>query len=187
MNAPPAESAWIAQAAAGSTPAFSQLVLAHQQAVRAFLRRLSGNHAEADDLAQEVFLAAWTQIRRYRPDHGFRVWLFGIAYRKFLANKRGFFRRVRRETQSSIAQERVIPMQHMEAWLDLQKAMAALPIEQRAVAALCLAADWSHSEAAEVLGLPLGTVKSHIQRGRTKLAECLSIYERSIELKSEAS
>lgn len=174
MNGVPAEDAWIAQAAAGSAHAFSQLVLNHQQSIRAFLRRLSGNWAEADDLAQEVFLAAWLNIGRYRRGCSFRSWLFGIAYRKSLANKRGFFRRLRRETRGSDGGNDATVAQQSDAYLDLQRAMAALPLEQRAAVALCLAADWSHAEAAEVLGLPVGTVKSHIQRGRAKLADQLA-------------
>jgi RNA polymerase sigma-70 factor (ECF subfamily) len=55
----------------------------------------------------------------------------------------------------------------------LAEGMASLPLDQRAVVALCLAQGFSHSEAAEALGLPLGTVKSHVARGRAKLIEAL--------------
>ena len=55
----------------------------------------------------------------------------------------------------------------------LETAMADLPAEQRACVALCLAADFSHAEASEALGLPLGTVKSHISRGRARLLQAL--------------
>jgi RNA polymerase sigma-70 factor (ECF subfamily) len=55
----------------------------------------------------------------------------------------------------------------------LEAAMADLPAEQRACVALCLAADFSHAEASEALGLPLGTVKSHISRGRARLLQAL--------------
>ena len=57
--------------------------------------------------------------------------------------------------------------------LTLETAMAHLTPEQRACVALCLAADFSHAEAAEALGLPLGTVKSHVSRGRLRLVEAL--------------
>ena len=53
--------------------------------------------------------------------------------------------------------------------------MAELPFEQRACVSLCLADGFSHSEAAEVLGLPLGTVKSHVTRGRARLIEALGM------------
>ena len=55
----------------------------------------------------------------------------------------------------------------------LRRAMEALPADQRAAVALCLAADFSHAEAADVLNLPLGTIKSHVNRGRSKLLELM--------------
>lgn len=177
MSAPPSESECIEAAAAGSAAAFAWLVTRHQQTVRAFLRRLCGNWAEADDLAQEVFLVAWLQIKRYQAMHEFRVWLCGIAYRKFLASRRSFWRRAKREVfaAEAFSSEPALDQNH-DVLLDLRKALAAFPVEQRAVLSLCVAADWSHSEAAIALGLPLGTVKSHIQRGRAQLLECLMSY-----------
>ncbi|HEX5263268.1 MAG TPA: sigma factor-like helix-turn-helix DNA-binding protein, partial [Phenylobacterium sp.] len=59
--------------------------------------------------------------------------------------------------------------------LTLETAMADLPAEQRACVALCLAADFSHSEAAEALDMPLGTVKSHVSRGRARLLQALGV------------
>ena len=57
--------------------------------------------------------------------------------------------------------------------LTLETALAELPPDQRACVALCLAADFSHQEAADALGLPLGTVKSHVNRGRARLQAVL--------------
>jgi RNA polymerase sigma-70 factor (ECF subfamily) len=57
----------------------------------------------------------------------------------------------------------------------LERAMADLPPEQRACVALCLAADFSHAEAAEALDMPLGTVKSHVSRGRARLLQALGV------------
>ena len=59
--------------------------------------------------------------------------------------------------------------------LTLDRAMADLPADQRACVALCLAADFSHAEAAEALRLPLGTVKSHVARGRARLLQALGV------------
>ena len=66
----------------GSELALNLLVDRHQQAVRTFLRRLLGNEADADDMAQETFLAAWTHARSFRGDASVRAWLCGIAWRK---------------------------------------------------------------------------------------------------------
>jgi RNA polymerase sigma factor (sigma-70 family) len=146
---------------------FAPLVEAHQQAVRAFLRRLCGDPAEADDLAQEVFIAAWTSLDSFRRGADFRLWLYGIAYRKFQANRRAAGRRRKREAfVAEIAETVAAP--DADARLDLQKAMMALSEPRRAAVALCLAGD-----AAALLALPLGTVKAHVERGRAKLLSML--------------
>jgi RNA polymerase sigma-70 factor (ECF subfamily) len=147
----------------------------HQQALRAFLRRLCGNAADADDLAQEAFVFAWEHIGRFDPgpDFGrpFRPWLFGIAWRKYRERKRGWLRLIRRESHAVSDQTDFTPDPGLK--LDLVKATSALPPEQRAAVLLCLGAEFTHAEAAEALALPLGTVKSHINRGREKLAVLL--------------
>ena len=164
----------VAAAKAGSPQAFSRLVARHQQAVRAFLRRACGDAALADDLAQETFLAAWSQIGRFDGRSTFRSWLCGIAYRKRLGDRRSTLRGLRRDGDWAQAQSlTVAEAAGHEDRLTLQAAMTALPLEQRAAVALCLAADLSHAEAAGALGLPLGTVKSHVARGRQKLLDRL--------------
>ena len=151
---------------------FALLVEAHQQAVRAFLRRLCGDPAEADDLAQEVFIAAWTSLDSFRRDADFRLWLYGIAYRKFRASRRAAGRRRKREAfVAEIAETVATP--DADARLDLQRAMMALSEPQRAAVALCLAAGVSHGAAAALLALPLGTVKAHVARGRATLLSML--------------
>jgi RNA polymerase sigma factor (sigma-70 family) len=167
-----AESAWVRQAQADSADAFGRLVHRHQQGLRAFLRRLTANHADADDLAQETFVFAWEHIARFDPARPFRPWLFGIAWRKYREGKRGWIRRLTR--QGHAAQEVPTVFQPDPGLrLDLAKAAATLPPEQRAALLLCLACEFTHAEAAETLGLPLGTVKSHVARGREKLVAAL--------------
>lgn len=174
MNLPMGEAAWVEQARAGSAAAFGRLVDLHQQAVRAFLRRLCGSWAEADDLAQDTFVTAWERIGRFERERSVKLWLFGIAYRKFLTARRGDMRRARREAFSAPLDD-VAPSggAGSDARLDASRALAALPPEQAAAVALCLGAEFSHSDAAEALGLPLGTVKSHVTRGRAKLLELM--------------
>jgi len=154
------DDALVAQAQAGSARAFSRL------------RRLAGDWAEADELAQQAFVAAWTHLARFQHGRDFRLWLCGIAYRKFLAARRASWRRRRREELVAVAAD-TGTLASPDDRLDLRKAMAALPDEQRAAVALCLAAGYSHGEAAETLGIPLGTVKSHVQRGRAALLAAL--------------
>lgn len=153
---------------------FSAVIAEHQQAVRSFLRRLCGAWAEADDLAQETFVTAWQTAERFQPGGDVKAWLCGIAYRKFLTARRGFFRQLRRDAVAiEGAAQSTMPGENAELRLDLTRAMQTLPVEQRATIALCLGGGASHEEAAEILNLPLGTVKSHIQRGREKLVAAL--------------
>jgi RNA polymerase sigma factor (sigma-70 family) len=163
----------VGRARAGSDAAFARLVERHQAAVRAFLRRfLGGGWAEADDVAQEVFLAAWSSLRSLKEPAGIRPWLCGIAWRKAQDRIRSTRRGAARdsawletvETPAGVAPEDK---------LALRAAMAELAPEVRACVALCLADGWSHGEASLALGLPLGTVKSHVARGRARLLKAL--------------
>lgn len=167
-----AEAAWAERARAGSADAFGRLVHMHQQALRAFLRRLCGNTADADDLAQETFVFAWEHIARFEPARSFRPWLFGIAWRKFRERKRRWLRLIWRESRATEASE-TIYQSDPGLKLDLERATASLPAEQKAAVLLCLACEFSHAEAAQALALPLGTVKSHVARGREKLIAAL--------------
>jgi len=159
----------------GSDAAFEKIVARHQKAVRGFLRRLGGDPSDADDLAQETFIAAWRELDRFRGLSSVRSWLCGIAYRKRLGQRRSQRRSGERDAAfaAASAREGEVAVDASDR-LDLARAMADLPIEQRAAVSLCLAADFSHAEAAAALNVPLGTVKSHVARGRGKLLAALS-------------
>jgi RNA polymerase sigma-70 factor (ECF subfamily) len=166
-----AEPAWVRDAQAGSANAFGRLVQMHQQGLRAFLRRLSGNPADADDLAQETFVFAWEHIGRFDSNRPFRPWLFGIGWRKHRERKRSWLRLLIRESKAATTEASYAPDPTLK--LDLRKATESLTPEQKAAVLLCLGAEFTHAEAAEALALPLGTVKSHVARGRQKLAVAL--------------
>ena len=154
----------------GSRTAFRTLVARHQQGVRSFLRRACGDPADADDIAQETFLAAWSGLWRFDRRSSVRSWLCGIAWNKYLSFARSRRRAAAREEAFEAGGE---ACGHPDTRMDLMAALLTLPSEQRAAVALCLAADFSHAEAAEALSLPLGTIKSHVQRGRAKLLQAL--------------
>jgi RNA polymerase sigma-70 factor (ECF subfamily) len=166
-----AEPVLVARARAGSAEAFGRLVQLHQQGLRAFLRRLCGNAADADDLAQESFVFAWEHMARFDSNRPFRPWLFGIAWNKVRERKRSWLRLLKRESALAEADTGFTPDPGLK--LDLVKAAETLPVEQRAAVLLCLGAEFTHAEAAQALALPLGTVKSHVARGREKLAAAL--------------
>lgn len=165
------EAPLVRAARAGSQAAFGRLVERHQQGLRRFLRRTAG--ADADDVAQEAFVTAWSSLSRLRDDDGFRPWLYGIAWRKSLSLQRSAARSARRDQQWTLDQDGQGDGLDPADRLALEAAMAGLPADQRAAVALCLAQGWSHGEAAEALGLPLGTIKSHVARGRDKLLSVL--------------
>jgi RNA polymerase sigma factor (sigma-70 family) len=157
----------------GSDAAFGRLVQRNQQVVRGFLRRtLGGGWGEADDLAQETFLAAWGSLRTLKGADSVRSWLLGIAWRKAQDRIRSARRGAARDRVWLESVETPEGVSHTDR-MAMAAAMANLPPDVRACVALCLADGWSHAEAAGVLGLPLGTVKSHVLRGRAKLLKAL--------------
>jgi len=163
----------VRRARAGSDTAFAGLVQRHQAAVRAFLRRvLGGGWAEADDLAQDTFLTAWSSLRSLRDPAGVRAWLCGIAWRKARDRVRSSLRGAARDAAWFEASD-APPGLAQEDRMALAAAMNALPPDVRACIALCLADGWSHAEASAALGLPMGTVKSHVARGRARLLKAL--------------
>jgi len=165
------EQVWARAARAGSSHDFARLVAAHQAPLRAFLRRLTGNMAEADDLAQDSFVFAWEHIARFDAARPFRPWLFAIAWRKFREHKRSWLRRMFRESRAVPEEDSYAPDPGLK--LDMMAALDGLPPAQRAAALLCLGADFTHGEAAQVLDVPLGTLKSHVARAREKLVAAL--------------
>jgi len=129
--------------------------------VRGFLRRLCGD-ASADDIAQLCFLKAWRAAASYRGEGSYEGWLLRIAWTQFLSD--------RRRQRPAGAPEPGGGAASPEVRIDIDRALSALPERERAAALLCLGEGWSHGEAATILGLPLGTLKSLVARARAKLA-----------------
>jgi RNA polymerase sigma factor (sigma-70 family) len=168
------EARLIGLARKGDLRAFGQLVDAHQPAVRAFLRRLTGNTADADDLAQEAFARTWQVLNRFDGASSLRTFICGVAFQYWRRARRSNMRRqVREDAYADLSDTESEPHARAAQRLALRRAMDQLPEDQRAVLALCLGQDFTHAEAAEVLKLPLGTVKSHVTRGRARLQAAL--------------
>jgi RNA polymerase sigma-70 factor (ECF subfamily) len=167
----PSDAELIALVMAGSDQrAFSALVGRHQQAVRGLLMRLCRNHALADDIAQDTFVKAYEKISTYSGTGSFKAWLCKIAYTQFLmsARKRKAADKALERLQAEPAETTTNPGAP-GAKVDLDRALATLGEEERTCVVMCYAGGMSHSEAADAVGLPLGTVKSHVNRGRAKL------------------
>lgn len=150
--------------------AYAELVRRHQSAVRACLRRLTaGNHALADDLAQETFLLAWRNLAAFRHDARFSTWLYRIALNAWLTHARKRRESLQDDLDEVAAEAGPDPATPLADRVDLERAIACLSDGERAAIAACYYADLSHEEAAAALGMPLGTVKTHILRAKAKL------------------
>lgn len=157
--------------------AFEQLVRRHQGMVRAQLRRLlHGDIARADDLAQETFLLAWRKLHQFRGEARFGTWLYRIAYSCFLQSVRK--RQHLSDTPGDVAVgEQLSVSGKVTLRLDLERAMHGLSADEQAVLLHVAQLGMSHVEAAYVLSMPLGTVKSHAKRGKDKLRALLADWQ----------
>lgn len=156
--------------------AFSELVRRHQSAVRGLLRQLTRTDAAlADDLAQETFLKAFRNIRGFRGEAKFSTWLYRIAYNTFREEAR------KRKELVGI-DETQLEAEHDPHTVDpalrqdLMHALRLLPLHERTAVLLCCQNGLSHDEAARVLDIPLGTVKTNVLRGREKLKKTLAVW-----------
>jgi RNA polymerase sigma-70 factor, ECF subfamily len=169
--------------------AFSELVRRHQSAVRTTLRRLSaGNHALADDLAQETFMLAYRNLKSFRQEARFSTWLYRIATNAFLADARRRKEELLGDRQNAVSDDEAEepPLSTVEPEadharaatlrIDMERALAALSDGERAAIVQCYHNDLSHEEAARVLNCPVGTVKTHILRAKQKLARELAAW-----------
>lgn len=156
-------------AAAGDRSSFGELVRRHGSGVRGLLRRMGAQGAEADDVAQDAFLAAFEGIAEYRGEGAFAGWVKKIAARQYLRR----LQREKRIAALALEAEEGEPdaAVHADAAgrIDLDEALKALGAAERLCVSMCYGAGLSHGEAAEALNLPLGTVKSHVKRGLEKL------------------
>ncbi len=170
--------------------AFSELVRRHQSAVRATLRRLTtGNHALADDLAQETFMLAFRNLGSFRQEAKFSTWLYRIATNAWLADARKRKEELLGDRDADVADDDggdapdeasgvPDPARAVTLSVDMQRAMAVLSEAERAAIVQCYHNDLSHEEAAQVLNCPVGTVKTHILRAKQKLKARLGAWAR---------
>lgn len=156
--------------------AFEHLVRRHQGMVRAQLRRLlRGDAAAADDLAQETFLLAWRKLDQFRGDARFSTWLYRIAWSCFMQAHRKQ-PQFANDIDGGEAKRVPAPPHPTDLELDFERAMQRLSSAERIVLMHCVQMGLSHDEAAYVLAMPLGTVKTHATRGKAKLKAWLAAW-----------
>ena len=155
-------------AAAGERRAFGELVRRHGSGVRGLLRRMGAQAAEADDTAQDAFLAAFERIAEFRGEGTFAGWVKKIAARQYLRRLQRD-RRLTAFAAEEVEEEPDVSVGDADHRIDLDEALKGLSAAERLCVSMCYGAGLSHGEAAEALNLPLGTVKSHVKRGLEKL------------------
>ncbi len=179
----PQDSVLVAIIARGDGDAFAELYHRHCDAVRRQLRHLLGNDALADELLQETFLQAWQQADRYEDRRASaRAWLLVIARSRALDFLRSQQARVRRESSvaagdSWLRSNPPVGLRDLEAAERRQRllrALAELPMKQRQCVELAFLRGLSHSEMAERLREPLGTIKSRVLLGIRRLRQALA-------------
>ena len=157
----------------GDRRAFEQLVRRNQGMVRAQLRRLlHGDEAAADDLAQETFMLAWRRLDQFRGDARFSTWLYRIAYTCFLQTRRAPLSHDAGDDETMARLQ--APAYSVDLQLDLERAIQRLSAAEQVVLMHCAQMGLTHEDAAYVLAMPLGTVKSHAMRGKAKLKTWLA-------------
>jgi RNA polymerase sigma-70 factor, ECF subfamily len=162
----------IAKVLAGEdAAAFGELIRRHQSHVRNFLRRLCGDFALADDLAQDTFLRAWDKLGTFTGQGSFIGWLLKIAYTNFLQSKRRSRRYAEVLTEAGhVADVEARAHTADSAELpDLERLLGALSEEERAIMVMSYACGLSHREISDATGQPVGTVKSILFRGKEKI------------------
>ncbi len=171
------ESDLIARSVGGDLEAYNQLVGVYQDRVYQVAYRVTGNHEDAWDAAQEAFVHAFRSLARFRGAAAFSTWLHRVTVNAALDLVR------RRPPQPSVPLETVVMSGGHEpadaaARADVQRrihrAIAALPVDQRVVVVLRDLQGLAYEEIASVLRLPMGTVRSRLSRGRETLRRQLA-------------
>jgi RNA polymerase sigma-70 factor, ECF subfamily len=172
----------VRRAAAGDPAAFGALVERHERRIYTLCLRMVGNAADASDAAQDAFLTAFRKLGSFRGDAAFTTWLHRIAVNASydLLRKRsrapllaGPDADAPREWVAAVPD----PADDAAGDVDVRRALAAVAEEFRAALVLHDVQDLPVQEVADILGIPVGTVKSRLHRGRIALARALAVGE----------
>ncbi len=162
----------------GEESAFAALVIKYREPVYRFLRRMTGNHEDAADLTQEVFLRAYRGLSRFEGRGSVRTWLFRIATNACLDHRERQRRPLPLEAAAALAapaeEEPHLLAERKERWRRIQDAVQALPPRQRAAVVLRLYGGYPFGEIAQILDCSEGTVKASVFAALRKLRKALA-------------
>ena len=159
---------------------FAELVHEHRKRLFRFVRKHIGNSEDAEDLMQQAFLEAVRSYEAYRGEAALSTWLYGIAMnlvRNYLS--RSPHRKFQFEDDASLDEQTSTELDPQQALLQqealcaLQRGLDELPDEMRGVLLLVSLEELSYEEAAVMLSIPIGTVRSRVSRARERLSEKL--------------
>jgi RNA polymerase sigma-70 factor, ECF subfamily len=165
----PTDDLLLARARRGDAVAFGQLLRAHGESHRRLAFRLLGDRGLMDDALQEAYVSAFRALPRFRARSSFGTWLYRIVYNACLDE----LRRVQARREVPLDDSSLAAGETTDERLDLAAALAALPVELRAVVLLVDAEGLSYEETAEVIGIAPGTVGSRLNRARAELRVAL--------------
>ncbi len=157
--------------------AFGELVRRHQSQLRSSVRRMTGgNEVFADDIAQETFILAWKNIKSFRYEAKFSTWLYRIAFNAWQSEVRKKHEVLMDDSLMPEPEAVECDTAASSVRRDLDRAMEGLTIGEHNAITQCYYNDLSHEEAAYVLGIPLGTVKTNILKAKEKMRAKLAAY-----------
>ena len=177
MESLPDERRWVARFQAGDSAAFEKIMRHYEPYVLGLLWRMTGDRARAEDLCQETFLRVLRGLHRFRGESGLKTWIFRIAQNAAADLFRGADPQAEPlgdETGLPTASGPPGPAESLEREqlrARVERAMASLPALPKAVLHLFYWDELTVAEISSVLGLPEGTVKTHLFRGRRALRE----------------
>jgi len=166
----------VSMARTGDRAAFEELVRRRQSSIRGLMRHLCSDVTLADDLAQQVFLKVWLSIRTLKQAKAFGGWLKRVAVSIWLQHLR---KKDALREASELTEIELVHHDTSGVGMDLNQALATLADPVRLCIVLSYNEGMSHREIVDTTELPLGTVKSHINRGSKQLQELLSAYKDS--------
>ena len=166
----------------GDQDAFAFLVQRHQRRVFTMVVRMLQDYEEASEITQEAFLAAWLGLPSFRGEARFATWLYRIAYH--CALKQLERRKRERSLQAAIEAEQILEevnkqkqaedILELRAWQAIvREQMEELPTKYRSVLILRHLQEMTYEEMADILTMPIGTIKTHLFRARNLLKERL--------------
>ncbi|MFN0263635.1 RNA polymerase sigma factor [Tepidamorphus sp. 3E244] len=153
---------------------FKTELLQHIPNLRAFAMSLAGTHDRADDLVQDAIMKAWAKQESFQMGTNMRAWLFTILRNEFYSRMRKRGREVS-DADGTLSMAVHAPQDGSVDLQDFQKALDQLPSDQREAIILIGASGFSYEEAAEICECAVGTIKSRVNRARSRLQDILQI------------